>query len=367
MRIALVFGTDGADVRVGKTCHTLVHAGHEVHYVGWNRQQEAIPAPDLPGMSWHVLHYPLKTGKRTTLAGQIRFSWHVWKMLLKIRPDIVCAVNEDNVLRVAPLRSTAYGRLVCDVYDSHADRVSERAWFIRWPTNAATWLAWALSDRLVATDERRWENFGRHRQRTIVVGNYPLDPHIELNRCIPEGDIKVFLSGSLSRARGLDNVLQAVRTIDNARLVVAGWPSDAFAKESLKDPLVDYRGMVTPRESLEIGATCDAFLAFYEPSCRNHILASPNKVFDALSVGRPVIINDEALISQWVDRMGVGFTCPYGDVSQLRHIIVSLAEKRKTLDEFQERARNLFLGQYSWEAVEPRVLSLYQSLQTRAA
>jgi hypothetical protein len=38
MRIALIHGNDGSDVRVGKTCRSLARLGFDVHFIGWDRR-----------------------------------------------------------------------------------------------------------------------------------------------------------------------------------------------------------------------------------------------------------------------------------------------------------------------------------------
>jgi UDP:flavonoid glycosyltransferase YjiC (YdhE family) len=37
MRILLLYGTDGSDIRTVKLCRSLSRQGHEVHFVGWHR------------------------------------------------------------------------------------------------------------------------------------------------------------------------------------------------------------------------------------------------------------------------------------------------------------------------------------------
>ncbi len=362
MKIAIVYGNDGSDVRVAKSCATLVKLGHEVHFIGWDRRPNAEKNSLLPGVASHVVRCPVpRLG--WTLSGQIAFSRHAIATLLKLRPEIVCAVNEDNVARIGWLRGIAFRRLVCDVFDSQIDKTTNKSW----PIRAAVWglvntTRW-WCDRLVATDDVRFETFGRFRRKTVVVGNYPPDPGPEWALRHPQGPPTLFVSGTLSRVRGIEQALLAAQKVPGFRILAAGWPADDYAAEVfLKHPSVEFLGHITPRQSLEYASACDALLAMYAPTCRNHILASPNKIYDAISVGRPVIINSEALVSNWVVRHDVGFACPYDDVDSLAGYLGTLAERRRTLDAFAPRARALFLSGYSWEAMEQRIAGLYSEL-----
>lgn len=359
MKIAIVYGNDGSDVRVAKTCATLVKQGHDVHFIGWDRRPQTEKNSTLPGVTTHVIRHPVpRLG--WTVSGQIAFSQHAISTLWKVRPDVVCAVNEDNVARIGWLRGWAFRRLLCDVFDSQIDKSSQKSW----PVRAAVWTLvnstrwWC--DRLVATDDVRFETFARFRGKTVVVGNYPPDPGPEWALRRPQGPPTLFVSGTLSRVRGIEQALRAAEQVPGFRILAAGWAADDYAANVfLKHPSVEFLGHITPRQSLEYASDCDALLAMYAPTCRNHILASPNKIYDAISVGRPVIINSEALVSQWVVRHDVGFACPYDDDSALAGYLATLLERRRMLDEFAPRARALFLSGYSWEAMEQRIATLY--------
>ena len=153
------------------------------------------------------------------------------------------------------------------------------------------------------TDPLRWERLGEFKNKAVVVGNVPEDPGGHLSTQLPTGRIKILVTGAMSKSRGLEQILRAIERTPEARVVAAGRASDSFAEDVfLKHDQVDYRGVVTPHESLELAASCDAVFAYYSPSSQNHIYASPNKLFDAMCVGRPVIMNSEVKMSSTSSR-----------------------------------------------------------------
>ncbi len=365
MKIAVVFGTSGVDVRTAKTCRSLARMGHEVHFVGWNRRPEVDLQPELGQAQSHVLSYGTSRGRSTTW-GQARFSWHVTRTLRRLRPDAVCAVNEDNVLRVLPAKGYHFRHLVCDLYDSHQDRFSRTAGWRGRVLRAACSKALRSAERLIVTDPFRLQRLPPPlREKSVVVYNVPEDPGPESAARRPAGPVSVFVSGALSRSRGLPQILAAVERLPSVSVVAAGWVGDAYAEQHfIKHPQVDYRGTVTPSESLELAAGCDAILAFYEPSNQNNLMASPNKVFDAMSIGRPVIINAETTISGWIDQMGLAAVCGYHDTGALVQIIAGLESARSQLPQFAHRARQIFLQQFSWSHMEQRLHDLYCRLES---
>ena len=121
MKIAILLGTDGADVRSLKTCRSLIRLGHEVHFVGWKRRPECS-VPKIEGVEYHLMDLPVSYG-RSTIAGQLRFTRYAARHLHELKPHVVCAVNEDNVLRACLYKGRYYDHLICDFYDSHAESI----------------------------------------------------------------------------------------------------------------------------------------------------------------------------------------------------------------------------------------------------
>ena len=363
MRIAVIHANDGSDVRIGKTCRSLSAMGHDVHFIGWDRRGDPDRRIDLGRTTLHVMKHPTRHG-RSTPKGQCLFWWHVVRSLGRIRPRVVCCVNEDSCLGVLPLRGLLYDRLVCDVFDALVDRHSRRSWSVRCVLRMVSELVRACADRLIATDEGRFNRFGRHRRKTIVVENVPEDPGAEISRTLPAGAIRIYVAGSLSLDRGLAQIVEVAERLGNVEIVSAGWPYDEYAGSTfVTHPRVSFRGVVTARESLELAAGCDAVLAFYAPTSVNNLHASPNKIYDAMSVGRPVIVNSEIRPARWVETNRLGWTCPFADVGALEGIVARLADRRSDLPAFAARARAMYLAGCTWARMEDRLARLYRELE----
>ena len=362
MRVAIIHANDGSDVRIGKTCRSLSRMGFDVHFIGWDRRPEADKVIDLGGATLHVMRRETRFG-RSSVGGQVRFFRHIARTLSALRPRVVCCVNEDLALMVLPLRGLFYDRLVCDVFDALADRHSGRPAPVRGVLRAASAVVRTFSDRLIATDQARFDRFGMHRGKCVIVGNVPEDPGGELSRTLPTGPARIYVAGSLSADRGLSQIVGAVERSGDARIISAGWLYDDYANRVFaKHPQVEFNGIVTARRSLELAASCDAVLAFYAPTSINNLYASPNKIYDAMSVGRPVIINREIRPARWVEENRLGWTCPFSDAAALDGIVGRLAGQRGVLPAFATRAREMYLAGYTWKRMEECLMRLYNEL-----
>lgn len=362
MRIALIHANDGSDVRVGKTCRSLARLGFDAHFIGWDRRPELKKNVDLGSVQAHIVSRPTVHG-RGTWRGHGAFVRHMFAVLKRIRPDVVCAVNEELAVSVLPAKGLLYRHLVCEIYDSLSARTTGRRFPLREALGAAGWLALQGADRLIVTDEHRLGMLGRQARKAVVIENVPEDPGPELAGRAPRGPIKIWVAGSLEEQRGLRVLLEAIAPLSDVEILAAGWPYDTFSSEVfVKHPRVDYRGVLTAAVSLELAASCDAVFCCYAPTNDYMINASPNKIHDALSVGRPVLINCEVRLAKWVQERDVGLTFPYTDVAGLRDAIGQLFHLRQTRQGRSAEIRSVFLAQHNWRDMEVRLEDLYRGL-----
>jgi glycosyltransferase involved in cell wall biosynthesis len=95
-------------------------------------------------------------------------------------------------------------------------------------------------------------------------------------------------------------------------------------------------------------------------------LVFPNKVLDALAVGRPVLVARENHVARWVMENRLGFSCSCQDTKSMYEIIAGAKARRMSLPEWGQRNRALFLTQFEWGVMEKRLLAMYADLQGNA-
>jgi len=354
-RVAFISRMDERNVRLAKLLATVAPRS-ECVLVGWSRFDEDW-APGAVSWQREILRQPTGEGLLTArhLPG---FLDHVERALRKHRADLVVAINDEVGWLAGRYKGKLFGSLVLDLEDELEARVRTRNPLLkaalRWVAEAAR----AAADRILSVDARRLELLSaEHRRKAVVVPNYPRDAGPALWRRLPQGPARVFVGGALARTRGLPTVLRAAGGA-GVGIVSAGRLMDSYAAEVfVRSPLVSYVGCLRPEEALEAMAGCDLAVALYEPGPQINRLAAPNKVYDALCVGRPILVNREMDLSRWIEEQQIGFAAPYGDVETIGRIFSSLPARRAGLASFAARARRLFDQGYSWKACEPVVLS----------
>jgi glycosyltransferase involved in cell wall biosynthesis len=368
MKIAFIARNDGNDMRQEKICNSLVRLGHEVIFVGWNREPGVKRASLLdPRIRQHVFEWQTGFGE-LSLQGWPQFFRYISMVLGGFRPDAVHVRDEQIAALVLPLKGRVYRHLVLDIFDSLRARGTSDP-----RLKAAFWgmrqLAHLGSDRIIETSEELQAMLGRHRARSIVVMNVPPDPGDEVARDFPDAPaVQICTGGSLTREReGLETLLRAAEMLGEGAVEIqsSGWLHDDYAKEVfVKHPAVRYRWLERPADFRRMAARCDALTYLCNNLSGTDYRAKvlPNRFFDAMSLGRPLIVSNRLAIARWVEEQQLGYVCDPDDAAQLAEILRTLKEKRAELPAYTERVRQIYLKHYTWPIMEQRLGALYEGL-----
>jgi len=366
MKVLYVCRLDGADLRAALMCNSLQAVGHDVVFVGWDRDGGRKKVLLNPSIRQRVLVTDGDHGTARRMADFVRL---VWRSIREEKPDVVQAVNEDVAVMTLPLKGIAYKKLVLDVYDSVIANPS-RERFGRLVRPLIRDLGNAKADRIIETWELLSELLGRHQKKAVIIANCCPDPGAEHALNYPVGDeVLISVGGTLSRKRDQLDVLVAAAERcpkGSVRILASGLLRDDYARDVFaKHPLVTYRWLEKPRDFLVAAAASDAILYLRGDAAESEYRARvvPNRLFDALSIGRPLVISRDTRISEWVAKHDYGFAWRSGDVEGLSQIFLSLKERRKSLPAFAARLRSDYVNAYTWACMEQRLKAMYDELQ----
>jgi glycosyltransferase involved in cell wall biosynthesis len=153
----------------------------------------------------------------------------------------------------------------------------------------------------------------------------------------------------------------------NIRIVVAGTgPEEKWLRETANHhpERIEYLGQISYGEVLRRTIHADLLFALYDPAIPNSIYASPNKVFEAMMCGKPIVVNQEIAASRIVLAEDCGLTVPYGDRQALRSSIATLAQSRELRDRLGRNGRRAYDSKYGWNIMERRLLDSYKALES---
>lgn len=365
MKILYLGLTHPYDLRVLKEYGTLIKNGYTIKYAGIYRNYDRVNDNGAV-LDFTMFERTIPSGIRT-----IKFIPTIMRYFLSVmvkeKPDVIHCINEEVAFMAVTLnlflrRQT---KIVCDIFDHAPMRVRNIAFKL-----IMTGISWACHKSckaIIVTDENRKNRFigRRYLDKTYILPNYPRYEGITIPDLQPDGKTKILCAGALSHARGILELLEACENINNVEIICAGpIADDIVRKHIMTSHNCKYYGVLSYNDVVNLGVQCDAIFAFYKPVTMNNIYASPNKIYDALLMGRPVIINSETILSRFIEENKLGYVGGYSDLYSLADYIKSLQTRRSSLKNFSNRVRKMGKEYYSWESTEYNLQQIYMNLSS---
>jgi glycogen(starch) synthase len=358
----------------------------------------ALLAAAVVTTAWAIIRLPFHLVSRlrptppggSTLDWLIRWRWVVlgWARAaaLAAPPAEVHHGHDLTGLEAAGLaRRRTGGALVYDSHEiflesgSNADRPRLlKGWLARrerrWTSEARALVT--VNNSLAHDLERRLRP-----SRIVVVHNCPArwDPPVpgpDLIRAangIPAEARIALYHGGFSVHRGLEQLADAILEpgLETTQAVFLGYGSQrAMLDRMAADPRFGGRlhvlAAVPPSELLPWVASADVAVMPIQPSTLNHRLSTPNKLFEALAAGVPVVVSDFEEMHEIVlnDPAGpLGTVCQPTDVADVARAIRQVLELPP--DEaaaLRDRCLRAAHERWSWESEIVGLIDLYRDL-----
>jgi glycosyltransferase involved in cell wall biosynthesis len=200
-----------------------------------------------------------------------------------------------------------------------------------------------------------------------VIRNVPsADVPVPASGSLPDGFTNrpiIIYQGAVNVGRGLEEMIHAMPLMPDYHLLIVG---DGDIKEQLKDLVsrLDLGGRVfftgrVPFDQLSwFTRQATLGMSLEQDIGLNYHYALPNKLFDYMQSGIPVIASDLPEIRQIVENVKFGLIVDRFDPEYLSQAIISILNNPELLQTWRERALNAAPG-YTWEAEEKELLNFF--------
>jgi glycosyltransferase involved in cell wall biosynthesis len=356
------------DPRAERAAGALVASGFRVTVVAWDRGWGLPLEESRHGYRIVRIRVPASFGRGLrNLPGLARWQAALLAWLIRNRRsyDVIHACDLDTALPGLAAARAFRKRMVFDIFDSYADAF--RVGPLRGLARRLEAQVAARADAVIIADEVRRAQLGGARPRRLeVIYNSPPDLAVQLPARSAEGDgpFRVAYVGLLDRTRGLEALLAAVGRRPEWGLDLAGFGADAdwVAARARGLPNVRFHGRVGYPEALRLMAGADVLVATYDPAVPNHRFASPNKLFEAMMLGKPLVAAAATHIDRLVEAHGCGLVVQYGDDRALEAALGRLAADPELRRRLGSAGRQAYEACYHWERMRARLVGLYREL-----
>lgn len=344
-----------------RECATLAEEGYDVVLIA-ARGDAVLPA----GVRLHPVPAPRGRVERMT-----KTVWAVYRAALAERADIY-HFHDPELMGVGLLLRARGARVVFDVHEDIPGDIAEKPWIapiLRPAVAAAAAVALRAVQRgysaIVTATPAIARRFA-HR-RTVVVHNYPrLDelPDVEPPPFALRPRRAIYL-GNISSLRCIETMVQAMTMPgmpDDARLHLAGTFDDEIVEARVRSApgwaRVEYSGYCKRADVPAALAGARAGLLLFKAAA-NHEEALPNKLFEYLGAGLPVIISNTIRASAIVTEHHCGIVVDPEDPAAVARAVAELINDPARAQAMGERGRAIVKERYQWTSEAEKLKRLY--------
>ena len=356
------------DSRVEKEAVTLKRAGYDVIIACWDRDKDHQPQRtyiNVLGEKIKIIRFGYKASYGEGFKNIISFLCFqkALRMYLRInRFDIVHGCDFDTAFFTYGLAKRKGAKYIFDIFDfDYCD-----------PQNIFQWLVKAAqykiinnsSGTIICTEDRKKQIKGSKPKKLVVIHNSPSEEFVckgdMRNSKKEKNKIKVVYVGILQDYRLLKEIGKFFCDNHRYEFHIGGFGKyeEYFVKLAKENENIHFYGKIAYSETIKLEQSCDIMLAIYDPQIDNHKYAAPNKFYESLMLGRPIIMARDTGMSRIIEENHIGVLIDYS-IEGFKNGLEYLIDHIDEWGDMGNRMIDLYQSKYSWNEMSVRLKKLY--------
>ncbi len=350
-----------------KEARSLAKAGYEVVLIARHDKEETVGG---------VRVVPLPQPK-SRLQRMTRILWRLYRLAVKENADVY-HFHDPELMVVGLLLKLRGRKVIWDVHEHYPNAILDK-FYLSKPARRVISKSFDLFERAVTrfydyviyTTPFVGARYQKMKVRSGRIENYPI---VELSETFGrDPQEKVIYLGAMSRIRGLVEVVEAFGIVTKRypswELYLVGSCRPPSFEQELRE-LAARRGIeanvkfvewVPYEEKERLSSQASMGVITYLPYS-NNTSCLPNKLFDYMLVGLPVIASDFPLYREVVEPDRCGLIVDPSKPEEIARAMEYLIEHPDEARQMGERGRQAVLEKYNWEKESERLLRIYDTV-----
>jgi glycosyltransferase involved in cell wall biosynthesis len=350
------------DPRVRQEALTLISMGCRVKLLAWDRDQKSAGLQVMEGVEVERVHLASSHGRGTMqIFFYVALYMHMFWRASRIPFDVVHCHDLDTLPLGFVLGKLKRKPIVYDSHESFMDMLegSINPGLRRVLMGFENFLIRRV-DLLITVGEKLRQFFvDRGARRTAVVGNWKILADYERtdeqnlvmrgSLGIPADAIVVTCITQLLQNRMIEELVEAIKPFPDVYAIIAGKGSlePQVRKWAAENPRVIYPGFIHASEVPGYTCASDIIYCGFDPFNPNARFVAPNKLYEALAAGKPLISPDVGEIGDLIRRADCGVVTPDCSAASVREAIEAVRDPVKRA-QWTRNARLLGRSEMNW-------------------
>lgn len=359
--------------RIEKEIDSLDRNGFSTMVYCWDRSSKHKPRCDylsINNKNIEITRVGIQSsygaGFSKNIVPLLKFQIQLFKWLKKYRKeyDAIHACDLDTGLIGMICAKIFHKKLVYDIFDYYVDSYNVPSKLKNIVKKLENHVINNANVTIICSEKRKEQIRDSHPVRLEIIHNSPneMDMSKLENKKLKSGRVKIVYVGTLQDGRFLKELAEIVMCKKNCELHVGGFGKNEeyFKRISFENNNIFFYGKLDYHETLELESSCDLMTAIYDPNIKNHYYAAPNKFYEALMLGKPVIMIKNTGMSELVEQNKIGKVINY-DKQELSKAIDDLVLERENWDKISRRMKKIYQNNFSWKIMEKKLVALYEN------
>ena len=296
----------------------------------------------------------------------------VYKMAVELNSDIY-HLHDPELIPVG-IKLKKFGKKV--IFDAHEDLPKQLLGKPYLNKFLLTLLSKAISiyekhtckkfDAIITATPYIKEKFLNINKNTVDINNFPILTELANETPWNEKKDEVCYLGGISKIRGVREIIRAIESTENIKLNLVGTFNEKDIEEEVKSydgwENVNELGYLNRKEVAHILSQSKAGLVTFH-SLPNHIDAQPNKMFEYMSSGLPIITSNFPLWKEIVEGNNCGICVDPLIPKEISKAINYLVIHSQEAEIMGENGKNAVLKKYNWAIEEQKLYKFYKELE----
>jgi glycosyltransferase involved in cell wall biosynthesis len=350
-----------------KEACSLAKAGYEVVLIARHDKEETVAGV-------RVIPLPKPRSRLHRMTGVL---WRLYRLAVRENADVY-HFHDPELMIVGLLLKLRGKKVIWDVHEHYPNAILDKYYLSkplrRIVSKSFDWFERAVArfyDYVIYTTPFVGARYQEMKVRSGRIENYPI---LSLSKTFErDPQDKIIYLGAMSRIRGLIEVIEAFSRVAKQHpsweLCLVGSSRPQSFEQEMKD-LAARRGVeanvqfvewVPYEEKERLSSQASMGVITYLPYA-NNTSCLPNKLFDYMLVGLPVIASNFPLYREVVEPARCGFLVDPSKPEEVAKAMEYLIDHPDEARQMGENGRRAVLETYNWEKETERLLQIYDAV-----